>query len=233
MNYSFSRLAARRHQNGVVLPVVLVLLVVLTALVLSQIRRGTIDQQLSINSRQYTLVETSAQSLLRFCEARVLRGPEQIAGERRWVHLIDPSGTVPEWTKAANWPNPTTPTAGGPSEVMAAGTAASPFPGVATAECIFENSSRELEGGSPTGQGAGAYGKTTMDVSLEAANPILGSSPSTAAAATVSVCPGSPSVTFCKVRVTARVKPLGFDTYDCNTTPQVCLYLQSELRFSV
>ena len=49
---ALSAVARRRFAAGVVLPIVLVILTVLTGLVVTQIRRSTIDERLAANTRE-------------------------------------------------------------------------------------------------------------------------------------------------------------------------------------
>ncbi|MCE2985612.1 MAG: hypothetical protein LW849_07735 [Burkholderiales bacterium] len=87
--------ASPRLQQGLVLPIVLIMMVILTSLVITQVRRSTIDQQLAVNSRGYSLAESALQSVLRKCERDLLRqgdAPEPAAGN-------------PAWRDAAQWAN--------------------------------------------------------------------------------------------------------------------------------
>lgn len=61
----------RRHfdsERGVILPIVLVMLMVVTTLVLTQVKRGTVDERLAGNWSRVVSGETAAESLLRLCE---------------------------------------------------------------------------------------------------------------------------------------------------------------------
>jgi Tfp pilus assembly protein PilX len=58
-----------------VLPIVLVILVVLTGLVVTQIRRSTVDERLAANAREYSLMDNAAQTVLRWCELRIVNFP--------------------------------------------------------------------------------------------------------------------------------------------------------------
>jgi hypothetical protein len=51
-------------QKGVVLPVVLVILVILTALVVTQVRRTTIDQRMAVNAQESVALESAAKAVL-------------------------------------------------------------------------------------------------------------------------------------------------------------------------
>ncbi|CAN5420385.1 hypothetical protein BH10PSE17_BH10PSE17_13750 [soil metagenome] len=217
-----------RRERGVVLPIVLVLLVILTSLVLAQIRRGTIDQQLSTNSRAYTLTETSAQSALRWCEAKVMRGPVTTGGTKHWVNWVKPDGVTAEWTKVGNWVQANGAT--GYAEFMSANTngtvPGADFPGVDTAQCIIEDASAELEGD------GGARSRVQTDESLEPPSVLAGTAGSGLAKPEFT-CPLSKTPHFCKVRVTVRVRPLYSPFGSCDDNRRGCLYVQSELRFSI
>lgn len=208
------------RQRGIVLPVVLVLLVVLTSLVLMQIRRGTLDQQLSINSRGYTLTETAAQSVLRWCEARAIAVTRNTALTK--VPTVDApiASDAAAWTVVSNW------TTEAPYYVSVANVA---FPGVATdttsdgstgANCLFEDASQELE---PPA--------TQVTTSPESAGIGLGAVLGTATGTNPSANPQPCNTSythFCKYRVTVRIRPVG--VVNCTATPRRCLFMQSELR---
>ncbi|CAN5417718.1 hypothetical protein BH09PSE6_BH09PSE6_19060 [soil metagenome] len=204
-----------RRQSGVVLPIVLVLLVVLTSLVLSQIRRGTVDQALSTNSRQYTLVESTAQSVLRWCESRALKGAASGLPDD-WVRLVTNPGIAGDpgaWRDPNNWTNfgnTMTP------EVLALFQNVNDSSGqaVASAQCLFEDASKTLR--PPVNRGSR---------SLEGVSTGTGGG-------TGQLCPNTPIPNRCKLRITVRVQP-SYVATDCNTVPRGCLYLQSEIRFSI
>jgi len=58
----------RRAERGVVLPVVLVMLLLMTITVLFLMRRSTVDELLASNVRQIVTLETATQFALRSCE---------------------------------------------------------------------------------------------------------------------------------------------------------------------
>ena len=66
---------ARRRMIGVVLPVVLVVLTVLTGLIVAQVRRGAIDERLAANATETVMLDSAAQTVLRWCEARIVSAP--------------------------------------------------------------------------------------------------------------------------------------------------------------
>ena len=65
------RTVAKHRMIGVVLPVVLVVLTVLTGLIVTQIRRGAMDERLAGNTRETVNLDGAAQTVLRWCEARL------------------------------------------------------------------------------------------------------------------------------------------------------------------
>jgi hypothetical protein len=112
-------------QRGIVLPVVLIMMVILTSLVLTQMRRSTIDRQLAVNSRAYSLADSAAQTVLRKCEAYLLTtgdAPTSATGS-------------PAWRDPAQW---TTNIVNLESDSRVA------YPGVASYGCLYENASAEL-----------------------------------------------------------------------------------------
>jgi Tfp pilus assembly protein PilX len=65
-------LAIRHTQRGVVLPIVLIVMMVVTMLIVTQVRRGTVDERLAGNWSRAISGQTAAESVLRWCEAVVL-----------------------------------------------------------------------------------------------------------------------------------------------------------------
>ncbi len=127
---------------GVVLPVVLVVLTILTGLVVTQIRRGAVDERLAANTRESVQLDSSVQTVLRWCEARITLAPQTTA-------TVAPgtSATAPAWAKtSANW------TTTGNNLDFQLG--ANVLPGLnANPLCVIENATCELTPPiSPTGQ---------------------------------------------------------------------------------
>ena len=90
----------RRFAAGVVLPIVLVILTVLTGLVVTQIRRSTVDERLAANTRETVVLDSAVQTALRWCEARVIAAPNDTV---TIAVNIDAPG-VPPWTPTnATW----------------------------------------------------------------------------------------------------------------------------------
>lgn len=92
----------RRRSAGVVLPIVLVILTVLTGLVVTQIRRSTIDERLAANTRETVVLDSAVQTALRWCEAQIVSAPNDTV---TIPVNIDAPG-VPPWTPTnATWNN--------------------------------------------------------------------------------------------------------------------------------
>ena len=72
-------MAPAQRMMGVVLPVVLVVLTVLTGLVVTQIRRSAVDERLAANTRESVQLDNSVQTVLRWCEARITLAPQTTA----------------------------------------------------------------------------------------------------------------------------------------------------------
>ena len=133
---SFS--APRRRMIGVVLPVVLVVLTLLTGLVVTQVRRSAIDERLAANATETVMLDSAAQTVLRWCEARVVNAPLDTV-------VVAPGTTTPAWRDAVNWTTTT-------NSLDFSG--ASLLPGVdANPTCVIEDATCELAPPiSPTGQ---------------------------------------------------------------------------------
>lgn len=117
-------------QSGVVLPVVLVVLVVVTTLVLTQVRRGTVDERLAGNWSRTISGETGAESALRWCEMELQREP------RLWDGVVlaadyqaSPAWRSNMWNQAAS--------------ILTIAPNLRP-PGATSASCIIEDATEEL-----------------------------------------------------------------------------------------
>ena len=135
-------MAPARRMMGVVLPVVLVVLTVLTGLVVTQIRRSAVDERLAANTRESVQLDNSVQTVLRWCEARITLAPQTTA-------TVTPAtaATAPAWARtSANW----TTTANNLDFAGGAGL----LPGLnADPSCVIEDATCELAPPiSPTGQ---------------------------------------------------------------------------------
>jgi len=93
----FSRFrGSRRRMIGVVLPIVLVVLTVLTGLIVAQVRRSAVDERLAANATETVQLDSAVQTVLRWCEARIVNAPFDTA-------VVAPGMTTPAWRVAANW----------------------------------------------------------------------------------------------------------------------------------
>ena len=130
------RFTARRHVGGVVLPVVLVILVILTALVVTQVRRTTVDQRMAANAQESVALEAAAKAVLGWCEVELQRANRGTGGNMpRSMTAPVPPATAP-WQAAANW----TASSYTPAVGIAMGN-------VNFAQCLIEEATDELEGG--------------------------------------------------------------------------------------
>lgn len=148
--FSRSRSRPPRRMIGVVLPVVLVVLTVLTGLVVTQIRRNAVDERLAGNTRESIQLDSAVQTVLRWCEAVVTTRPQNVATVN-----TEPPTAPPAWDRfSANW----TP---GPTSFNFLGTAAQlglPSTDI-DPSCVIEAATCELLPPiSPTGQTSTACG---------------------------------------------------------------------------
>jgi type IV pilus assembly protein PilX len=98
-----NRLAAMRRQNGVVLIVALIMLMILSILASISVRGASSTEQIANQSRQQALARQTAETALRFCEQQVQLNA-----------VVPASGFAPEaapvgagvkytWETMANW----------------------------------------------------------------------------------------------------------------------------------
>lgn len=131
--------------RGIVLPVVLVMLVLMTVVVLFMSRRSAVDERLAFNVRGTVTLETAAQYALRWCELALWNAPPDIktnvgfgASKDQTVRAMDAPGSsaTAAWRVAANWN----------AEAMNLPTDAfSGFTPVTSAQCLIENARAELD----------------------------------------------------------------------------------------
>lgn len=133
-----SRLTARRRSAGVVLPIVLVILVILTALVVTQVRRTTVDQRMAANAQESIALEAAAKAVLGWCEVELQRANRGTAGVNMPRSMVaPPSAAAAPWRSAANWAASSyTPATGAPL-----------LSNISFAQCLIEEATDELEGG--------------------------------------------------------------------------------------
>lgn len=128
------------RQAGVVLPIVLVMLVVVTTLVLTQVRRGTVDERLASNWSRAISGETAAESTLRWCEMELHREPRLWDGVVLAAdYAVNPAWRTNKWADAAN--------------ILTVDANLRP-PGSTSAACIIEDATEELACNSTQSQDA-------------------------------------------------------------------------------
>lgn len=121
------------RQRGVVLPIVLVVMMVVTMLIVTQVRRGAVDERLASNWNRVISQQAATESLLRYCEARILRSDEV----RLWQNVVR-SESYDNTSKAA-WLNVA------PSDVLPLAADVLPM-GATSGFCVVENATEELGG---------------------------------------------------------------------------------------
>jgi Tfp pilus assembly protein PilX len=104
----------------------------------TQVRRSAIDERLAANATETVMLDSAAQTVLRWCEARIVSAPLDTA-------VVAPGTTTPAWRLAANW-NTTA------NNLDFSGV--SLMPGIdANPSCVIEDATCELAPPiSPTGQ---------------------------------------------------------------------------------
>ena len=124
------------RSKGVVLPIVLIILVILTALVVTQVRRTTVDQRMAANAQESVALDTAAKAVLSWCEADIQRANRGNGTNMPRSMPAPPDNTATAaWLVQANWTNSSyTPTSG------------TPLANVAAATCLIEDATDELEG---------------------------------------------------------------------------------------
>ncbi|HYF58626.1 MAG TPA: hypothetical protein VEA81_06685 [Burkholderiaceae bacterium] len=122
-----------RRSRGFVLAVVLVLIVSLTLVVVTQVRRATASQAIAANSSRYIQAETAAQSVLRHCEAWVMASVGQPVSPRVTTPGLRGTDSA-AWRTALKWTD--SGTSFDPSPVA--------FPGVREYGCLFEDATGDL-----------------------------------------------------------------------------------------
>jgi len=132
-------------QRGVVLPIVLVVMMVVTMLVVTQVRRGTVDERLAANWGRAVSGQTTAESLLRYCEARLFANKyQQAIAWKRSANLL----------KSENFPA-TAAWASNPAANQLITLAADVLPPGATGMCVVEDATIELVGSAYQGRPPG------------------------------------------------------------------------------
>ncbi len=116
------------NQSGFVMPIALILLIVFTALVASQMQRALLDERMAGNSKENIVADSAAQTVLRWCELQLTNAPDSIV-------TVDapPRVNSASWTDTTNWSPATTFTVTGVT-----------LPGVTAHSCLVEKADSEL-----------------------------------------------------------------------------------------
>lgn len=128
-----TRIANRQPaQRGVVLPIVLVVMMIVTMLIVTQVRRGSVDERLAGNWSRAISQQTANESLLRYCEARVRRSDEA----RHWRDVVrsEDFGVTAAWKTGLP-----------ASDVLPIAANLLPL-GATSGFCVIENATEELGG---------------------------------------------------------------------------------------
>jgi Tfp pilus assembly protein PilX len=121
-----------------VLPIVLVILFIAVGVVLTQMRHSTVDERVAANTREAALLDSAANTVLRWCEAAVIASQYTAPTDANYVlprMMIAPvAPAAAAWTDENNW------TSNGFSITNA------PLPGITNHACLIENATDELRG---------------------------------------------------------------------------------------
>ncbi len=141
-------------QRGVVLPIVLVVMMVVTMLVLTQVRRGTLDERLAHNWSRSISGQTTAETVLRQCEAVVLQ-VERTGWDKVLLSSVANTAGTPAWKSALD-----------PAKIKTIPPADLP-PGATNGICIIEDATDELIPDiHDTGPAAASRGVAGVDPSM-------------------------------------------------------------------
>lgn len=133
------------RQRGIVLPVVLVMLLMMTVTVIFLMRRGTVDERIAFNVRQVTTLDTATQFALRTCERLLWVSPPgvpTVSGQPSppAVVVAPASNATAAWRVAANWTGNAVVLGSSASEITGLFGA-----GVESARCLYEDAVAELD----------------------------------------------------------------------------------------
>ncbi len=120
----------KTRENGFVLPVSLILLVILTGVVAAQMQRALLDERMAANSRENIVADSASQTMLRWCELQLTNEPETVVTMQ-----------APERAATAAWKNPSNWTVANTFTVTGV-----TLPGVKQHACLVERADDELTG---------------------------------------------------------------------------------------
>jgi len=130
--------ARQKQMKGIVLPVVLIMLVLMTVVVLFFARRGTIDERLASNVRQVVSLDAAAQYALRRCEWWLWLAPPEIATTNGMPNPRVANMVVGDTWETVNWS-----TEANVLDATVVDWVANA--GVQQAQCLFEDARADLE----------------------------------------------------------------------------------------
>lgn len=107
----------KRQQNGFVLVVSMIFLIIMTMLAVTAIKKATLDEKVTGNLRAQDLAFQAAEKALRFCESNLVLAvgslqmcqlrtgaTVQVIPSKKEPDITDVTRNFPdEWSKAANW----------------------------------------------------------------------------------------------------------------------------------
>ncbi len=130
---------------GFVLPVALILLVIITGVVATQMQRALLDERMAANSRENIVADSAAQTMLRWCELQLTNEPDSIVT----VNAPAKEATA-AWKTTTNW---------NPANTFTVTSVT--LPGVKEHSCLVERADDELLGGvSDSGDPADPTGRS-------------------------------------------------------------------------
>ncbi len=133
------------RQRGIVLPVVLVMLVLMTSVVLYMMRRGAVDERMAANLRGNTTAEAAAAYALRFCETALWQRPPGVQPPTGVTDKPVPTvpapaaGTPAAWQVDALWND------ANQRITLPASLLGTNMPDVDQAWCLIEDATAELD----------------------------------------------------------------------------------------
>lgn len=96
---------SRARQNGIVLPVVLIILVIMMLLGVTVIRNVTLEEKMAGNSRDQQLAFQAAEEALRFCENETRSVGVRFFDAQPHIPIGTEAVDPRNWEVAANWNN--------------------------------------------------------------------------------------------------------------------------------
>jgi len=149
--------SGQRSQQGAILAIAMIMLVLITMISLTVIRSATVEEKMAGNSRDRDKAFQAAEAAMRICLARL--ADESYTGTSPTAQLPAAAGTVQVWApNSANWADDTiaAPVSTANIDLAAYGLSASP-------RCIYET----------LGTGTGSYRVTTLAKGAQDATAVI------------------------------------------------------------